>query len=348
MSTGFRIAALMTGMVALAVTDGPAAADPVADFFHNRTITFNVATPAAGGYPTYARVLTKHMEAHIPGSPGITLQFMPGAGGIKAANYLYNVAPRDGSVIGMPLSSVVLYEILKPESVKYNSSKFAWIGIMSSETEVIAVWHTAPAKTLADAKRIPVTIGATAKGALNYMDPALANALLGTKFRVVTGYSGGGGGSSIDLALERGEIHGRMTIWQSWQTTHPAWLAQHKIVPLLQAEPSEKPLPALAGVPRFQGLVKTDEDKKMVGLIRLTAQIGRCVYAPPSLPAVRVAALRKAMTETLADPAFLQEARSLRLAISPGSATRLESAVAELLATPERAVTRFKRAVGFK
>jgi tripartite-type tricarboxylate transporter receptor subunit TctC len=232
--------------------------------------------------------------------------------------------------------------------VKYNSSKFAWIGIMSSETEVIAVWHTAPAKTLADAKRIPVTIGATAKGALNYMDPALANALLGTKFRVVTGYSGGGGGSSIDLALERGEIHGRMTIWQSWQTTHPAWLAQHKIVPLLQAEPSEKPLPALAGVPRFQGLVKTDEDKKMVGLIRLTAQIGRCVYAPPSLPAVRVAALRKAMTETLADPAFLQEARSLRLAISPGSATRLESAVAELLATPERAVTRFKRAVGFK
>jgi tripartite-type tricarboxylate transporter receptor subunit TctC len=335
-----RLDALLAGAVLVVAVAGNAAADPVADFYRGKTITYLQASGPGGGFAVYSRLIEKYLPQFIPGHPKIQLQFMPGAGGVKAANYAYNVAPRDGSFMGMPLNTVALYQVLRPKSVKYDAAKFTWLIGLVELNSVILVWHTSPAKTLEEARKVPVVIASTAKSADNYEQPMLANALLGTRFKVVTGYHGSQG---MSLAMERGEANGKMTFWVSLVATKPDWIRDKKVIPLLQV--GVHPIKALPTVPRMIDLVKSARDKAVVRLLHINAALGRTLYAPPGVPKERADALRRAVTAMTKDPAFLAEAARRQVEIDPTPADELHALIVDALHTPQDAVERFKQAV---
>jgi tripartite-type tricarboxylate transporter receptor subunit TctC len=193
-----RAALAMASMLAVI----PAAqAQSVADFYRGKTITYNLAVPDGASWGLYARTFIEHLRKHIPGEPLVVLQVMPGGGGVAAGNHIFNVAPRDGTIIGTPLSTAMVFAATDPNQVMYDPRKFSWIGSMAVVQDVITVWHTAPVKTLDEAKRIELIMGATGKGSNSFQDIALANNLLGTKFKPVRGYKGG---AEINIAIERG------------------------------------------------------------------------------------------------------------------------------------------------
>lgn len=321
---------------------GPAAArNALESFYRDKTVTLVVAAGASGGYAAYARPVVEHIGRHLPGQPTIVIQFMQGGGGIKAANYIYNAAPKDGTYIGMPLSTLVLNQVLGHKGAKFEITKFNWLGIITTLSEIIVVSHDAPARTLADAKRNEIVIGATNKSSQTYLVPKLANALLGTQFRIITGYGDG----EISLGMERGEFEGRMSAWESWMTTHPDWIAEKKAFVLLQTGVDR--IRELPHVPRFMDLVKTAEDKALVGLLESGTAVGRSLFAPPGVARDRVQALRKAITAMLKDPEFLADAKARQLTIVPGSGERLQRLLTRVAKTPHPIVERFRRVVEY-
>src|SRR6201999_3451182 len=202
-----------------------------------------------------------------------------GGGGVAAGNYMYNVAPKDGTVIGTPRATPSVFVATNLKDVMYDPRNFSWIGSLAVVQDVISVWHTSPAKTLDEEKKIPLIMGATGKGSNSFQDIALANNLLGTKFKTVRGYIGG---NDINIAIERGEVNGRATTWESWPGSHPDWLAEKKLIHLVQLGP--KKYPEIGDdVPLFRDLV-SGEQKEIVDFVGLSLAMGRSVYAPPGIP----------------------------------------------------------------
>ena len=191
----------------------------------------------------------------------------------------------------------------------YDPRKFNWIGSLAVVQDVISVWHTAPATTIDEAKKVELIMGATGKGSNTFQDVALANNLLGTKFKPVRGYKGG---AEINLAIERGEVHGRSTTWESWPGSNPDWLRDKKILHLVQLGPKKHP-DIGDDVPLFRDLVKEGEERAIVDFVGLSLTMGRAVYAPPGTPADRVAALRTALIETVKDPGYIADAMRFSL-----------------------------------
>ncbi|MPZ37886.1 MAG: hypothetical protein GEU95_07440 [Rhizobiales bacterium] len=291
------------------VTITAAKAQSVADFYRGKTIIYNLAVPDGASWGLYARTFIEHLHKHIPGNPTVILQVMPGAGGVIAGNHVFNVAARDGTVIGTPLSTSMVFAATDPDQVKYDPRKFSWIGSMAVVQDVITVWHTAPAKTLDEAKRTELVMGATGKASNSFQDIALANNLLGTKFKTVRGYKGG---AEINIAIERGEVHGRATTWDSWPGSHPDWLRDKKLVHLVQLGPRK--LPEIGNdVPLFRDLVGEGEPRAIVDFVGASLAMGRAVYAPPGVPKDRIEALRAAFVATMKDPAYIAQARKLKL-----------------------------------
>ena len=287
----------------------PAGAQSVADFYRGKTITYNLAVPDGASWGLYARTFIEHLRKHIPGNPNIVLQVMPGGGGVAASNHIYNIAARDGTVIGTPLSTAIVFAATDPKEVMFDARKFNWIGSLAVVQDVISVWHTAPAKTIAEAKRTELIMGATGKGSNSFQDIALANNLLGTRFKAVRGYKGG---AEINIAIERGEVHGRSTTWETWPGSHPNWLRDKKLVHLAQLGPRK--LPEIGDdIPLFRDLVSDPEHKAIVDFVGLSLTMGRSVYAPPGVLADRIAALRAALIETVKDPAYIAAAKRLAL-----------------------------------
>lgn len=294
--------------MAAATMTAAKAQQSVADFYRGKTVTYNLAVPDGASWGLYARTFIEHLRKHIPGNPNVILQVMPGAGGVLASNHVFNVAVKDGTVIGTPLSTAMVFAATEPSRVKYDPRKFNWIGSMAVVQDVITVWHTAPAKTLADAKRIEMTMGATGKGSNSFQDIALANNLLGTKFKPIRGYKGG---ADINIAIERGEVHGRATTWESWPSSHPTWLRDKKLVHLVQLGPRK--LPAIGDdVPLLRDLVN-GEQQAIVDFVGVSLAMGRSVYTPPGVPKDRVEALRLAFLATMKDPAYIAHAKKLKL-----------------------------------
>jgi tripartite-type tricarboxylate transporter receptor subunit TctC len=305
---------LSLATVALTIALG-AIAPPVkaqqsaADFYRGKTIIYTLAVPDGASWGLYARTFIEHLRKNVPGNPTIILQVMPGGGGVAAANHIYNVAAKDGTVIGTPLSTTMVFAATDPKEVMYDPRKFAWIGSLAVVQDVISVWHTAPAKTIDEAKTIELIMGATGKGSNTFQDIALANNFLGTRFKPVRGYKGG---AEINIAIERGEVHGRSTTWESWPGSQPDWLRDKKIVHLAQLGPRK--LPEIGDeVPLFRDLVSDPEKKAIVDFVGLSLTMGRSVYAPPGTPADRVAALRAALIATVHDPAYIADAKRLAL-----------------------------------
>jgi tripartite-type tricarboxylate transporter receptor subunit TctC len=309
--TALRASTLVA--VALAVGFGAmqpcAEAQSVADFYRGKTVNYILAVPDGASWGLYARTFIEHLRKHFPGNPNIILQVMPGGGGVAAGNYIYNVAAKDGTVIGTPLSTAIVFAATDPKEVMYDPRKFSWLGSLAVVQDVISVWHTAPAKTINEAKKIELIMGATGKGSNTFQDIALANNLLGTRFKPVRGYKGG---ADINLAIERGEVHGRSTTWESWPGSHPAWLRDKKLIHLAQLGPRK--LAEIGDeVPLLRDLVKVGEERAIVDFVGLSLAMGRAVYAPPGTPADRVAALRAALIATVQDPAYIADAKRLTL-----------------------------------
>jgi tripartite-type tricarboxylate transporter receptor subunit TctC len=328
----------MAVLAMLACGASRSTADPVEDFYKGKVITYDLATTAGGSWDVYLRVLINHLSDHIPGHPKIVIQYMPGAGGVRMLDYMYNVAPKDGSVIATPLPTSLLSAKLDPELSRFSPQRFQWIGSMARIQDVISVWHTVPVKTIDDARKTQVTVGVTGAGSNTYFDIAMANNLLGTKFKPVQGYQGS---ADIDLAIENREVDGRANTWDGWAAAKPDWLAQKQIINLVQIGLSK--LPEIGDVPLFSDLVQNADDKQVLTFLSAGIAVGRPIFLPPETPADRVAALRRAFAETMADPAYVTEAKARNISAgdwTPGD--QIQSIVASAFDTPPALIDRAK------
>jgi tripartite-type tricarboxylate transporter receptor subunit TctC len=281
-----------------------AASPEVEQFYKGKTLTIVVGIAPGGSYDQYARLLARHMAKHIPGQPTIIIQNLPGAAGVRAAQKLYTVSPRDGSEIGMIYRGVATMPLLGI-SDGYDPRKFTWIGSMNEETAVCLSWHTTPVKTFSNIFDRELIVGSTGQGSTTSMMISALTTLLGAKFKLVEGYKGG---AEIDLAMSRGEIEGRCGVsWSALKLTHPDWLAEKKVNILVQL--GFKQRPELPGVPLIQSFAKTPEDKMVLELMLAPQLMAYPFLAPPDVPKARTDALRQAFNATLADPDFLEDAK---------------------------------------
>jgi tripartite-type tricarboxylate transporter receptor subunit TctC len=319
--------------VAGSVTAPPAtAADAVANFYKGKTVQVLVGFGPGGGYDLYARTLARYMGRHIPGNPTLVPQNMPGAGGVKAMNYLYNVARKDGTVIGTFARGLVIEPLLgHAQGTQFEAAKFSWIGSVTNEVSVCAFWSTAGIKTWEDLQKKPTIIGASAAGADSEIFPTVLRNMFHLPTKVVTGYSGGG--ADINLGMARGEVTGRCGwSWSSLVSQSKPLLDGKKIDIVLQlALQKHEDLP---NVPLIMDLPTTPQNKAALKLIASRQSIARPFAAPPGVPPARLAALRAGFDATMKDPQFLAEAKRLDLEVRPVAGTDVEKLIKEIYASP--------------
>jgi tripartite-type tricarboxylate transporter receptor subunit TctC len=310
------------------LTAAPAAAqDAIADFYRGKTVNVLIGVGAGGEYDLQARLVARHIGKHIPGNPTVVAQNMTGAGGMRMANFLYNVAPKDGTQIGMIANAFPAMQAVGAPGVQFDAGKMQWIGTIAPVNETLAVWHTTGVKTIDDARKREVVAGASGRGAITFIYPQMMNELLGTKFKIVTGYPGG---NAINLAMERGEVEARNNTWSSWKATKAAWLQEKKIVVIAQAGPRAPDLDA----PSVEDAARTPEERKIIELVVSGTQFGRPL-ATNEAPPERVAALRAAYAATMKDPEFLAEAQKLNFEVNPVLGDPMQRIVEKLLSTPK-------------
>jgi tripartite-type tricarboxylate transporter receptor subunit TctC len=315
--------------LALAV---PAHAQPVEEFYRNRIITILVGFTAGGGYDLYARLLGRHMGRHVPGNPAIVVQNMPGAGSLKATQFVYSVAPKDGTVLATVSRGMVTEPLLN--DAKFDATKLTWLGSITSETSVCATWHTSPVKTWPDMFAQDFTLGGSATGADPDTFALILRNVLGAKVKLVTGYPGG---NDINLAMERGEIEGRCGwSWTSIKSQKTDWLRDRKISLLAQFGMEKHA--DLADVPLVLDRATNDEQRQVLRLLIAGQFVGRPFFAPPDLPNDRKGALREAFDATMKDPQFLAEAGKLDLEISPIAAAVVDELLVDMYRTPKEVV----------
>lgn len=319
--------------IATALTTGSALADPVRDFYKGKRIKMVIRSSTGGGYDLYARMLMRHMTQYIPGKPRATNVNMPGGGGIKAANYVARVAPRDGSVLTIVSQGLPMYQGLKlGDKLKADMKAFNWIGNLSTSNQILVVWHTSPIKSLADAKKRKINIGTTGAGSISTQLPAVYNNVLGTKFNIIFGYFSG---SEINFAMERGEVEGRGTnTWASWRSATPRLVKDKLIRPLIQV--GLKKEPELPNVPLLRDLATNADDKAVLEYVSKGVAVGRPIAVAQGVPMVRVKALRLAFDRTLVDAGFKAEAKKQRAEIAPMSGVAMQKLINDLVDAPQK------------
>ena len=311
------------------------------DSYAGRQITLIVGSASGGGYDQLARLMARHMVRHIPGNPVMIVQNMPAAGSIAAANHLFKVAAKDGTVIGVMQRSVLLAPITNPGGVQYDLAKFNWLGSLNSETGVVLAMSAGTHKTTRDLFERELIVGANSNA-----DPELSakiyNALIGTRFKIVTGYSGT---PAIQLAMERGEVAGIADwSWSSVKNQKPEWLRTNKIVALLQgALQRDRELPDLANALDF---VKTATDRRVMELYFAQKTVARPVLAPPGIPADRLALLRAALARLASDHDFLADAEKQKLEVGPITGEAVDRVIGLVTTQPPEVIARFKTALG--
>jgi tripartite-type tricarboxylate transporter receptor subunit TctC len=324
---------------ALGFAAAPALAQSPAEFYKGRTINVLIGVGAGGEYDLHARVVARHIGRHIPGNPTMVAQNMTGAGGAKMATYLADVAPKDGTNIGMIANNFPAMQAAGMEVIRFDTGKFQWIGSISPTVETMTVWRTSPVKSIEDARNREVVAGASGRGAITYSFPAMLNEFLNTRFKIVTGYQGG---NAINLAMERGEVEARNNTWSSWKVTKPDWVKNGDIRVLVYAGPTPKDLP---GVPSISSLVKNDDDRRAVDLLISGTRLGRPLSFAGGVPADRVAAVRAAFDATMKDAEFLKEAAKLNIEVDPVRGEDMMKIVADVLATPKHLAARARKVI---
>jgi len=326
-----RTAAALALALAIAVLGpDPAHADSVADFYKGRTVEVYVGYSTGGGYDIYARMLARHMGRFIPGNPTLVPKNMEGAGSLRLANWLATAAPRDGTAFGTIGRGTAFDPVLGQPGAKFKGPDLSWIGSMNHEVSICAAWHDAGVSSFEDLKTKGLLVGGVSPNDDTVQFAKVLNSVLGTKLTIVTGYPGG---NDIVLAMERGEVKGRCGwSWSSVVTARPTWMKEKKIVVLVQLALSKHP--DLPDVPLVTDLANNPSQRQMLRLIFARQVMGRPFVAPPGIPADRLAALRRAFMQTLADKEFLADAAKARLEVDGVSGEEVEKLVKELYATP--------------
>jgi len=326
-----RVAVVAAVLGVAATASHGAAADAVENFFKNRTITYYISTVPGGGYDLYGRLVASYIGRHIPGQPTVVPKNMPGAGGLTMTNWLYNVAPRDGTAIAGPPQALAIEQVLGSKGIQYDAGKFTWIGRAAPVVEVMYTWFTSPTKTFKDAQERETIMGGTGPTSPTITYLKQLNILAGTRFKPIPGF---GGTTEVNLAMERGEVEGSIKSWASMKADNPDWLREHKVNIILQFaldKPSD-----LADVPLMMDIGKTEADRQALRFFSAGNAMGRATFGPPALPPDRVAALRAAFMAAMKDPELVAEADKRRIDLGPLSGQGLQKIVEDTLAvTPE-------------
>jgi tripartite-type tricarboxylate transporter receptor subunit TctC len=308
----------------------PSLAQAPAEFYKGRTIELDIGTSVGGGYDAYGRMLARHMGKYISGNPAIVPKNMEGAGSMRLANHLYNTAPKDGTSFGTINRGTSFEPLLANRGAQFDATRFNWIGSTNNEVSVCVAWHTTGITTFDDLLKRELVVGATGPSADTYQFPKITNAVLDTKFKIVTGYPGG---NDVDLAMERGEVQGRCGwSWTSVKSLHQPWLDRKQINILYQMGLSKHR--DLAGVPLIVDLARTEEERAILRLIFARQVMAWPFLAPPGTPGERVAVLRKAFLQTMQDKDFLAEADKAGLEITPVAGEDIQKLVQQVYATP--------------
>jgi tripartite-type tricarboxylate transporter receptor subunit TctC len=325
-------------LMSVSSTTGARAQDSP-DFYKGKTISLYVGSTTGGVYDVYARLLARHMGRHIPGSPKILPMNMEGAGGLRLANFLYNAAPKDGTVMGTINRGAPFEPLLgEADAAKFDASKFTWLGSASDEVSTCVVWKRAGVERFDQLFAKEITVGGTGGTADTNQFPKAISAVLGAKIKLVSGYPGG---ADIDLAMERGEVDGRCGwSWSSIVSTRKQWLDNHSIWVVVQLALHRHP--DLPDVPLIMDYAKTPEQREMLRLIFVRGALGCPFLAPPGIPANRAEILRRAFDATMQDASFLAEAKKSNLEIAPVEGRELQRLIADIYRTPADVVAKTK------
>jgi tripartite-type tricarboxylate transporter receptor subunit TctC len=335
----FRLAALAALVLTLAT---PAkAADAIADFYKGKTITIIVGSPAGGIYDLYARALARHIGKHLPGNPNTVVQQMPGSGAIAAVNHVYNIAPKDGTVMVAPSNTTAFLPLLGTDAAKFDPKKMLWLGSPTQETGVFFVWHTSKTMTFEDAKKQEVLGGSNGPQGHSGIMAKVLNDIFKTKIRSIDGYPGP---AESFLAMERGEIDGRAGIfYNQLKAAYSDQLKDGRIRVLLHYGAKPNPDLVKAGVPYGPALITNPDDRQVFDLASSPLAVGYPLVMGPDIPADRRAALRKAVAETYKDKDFLAEAAKQQMDVAPISGEDIEKIIADSYAVPAPVVARFRK-----
>ncbi|MDB5596494.1 MAG: family tricarboxylate transporter, receptor protein [Hyphomicrobiales bacterium] len=329
----------MTGAAVLAILSHGARAQPAADFYKGKTISLVVSSSAGGGYDVLARTIARHLPKHIPGAPMVAVRNMPGAGGIVATNYIYNVASKDGLTIGGVQNNTPFEPLLGTKEAEYDPKKFNWLGSPSYETGLLIVWNTVPVSSVEDVRKKEITVSSSGANSTPSFYARLLIELLGLKLKIVVGYPGQ---NESFIAMERGEVDGYPSIfWSSLSSTRPNWITEKKVKYIVQYGPEKEK--GAGDTPSVSDLLTKADDKLLLKAAIAPLALGRPYLMPPGVPADRVALMQKAMTETFVDPEFLAEAEKLNLGVNvPRSPEETKRIVDEAYATPPAIVERLR------
>lgn len=310
----------------LAVRSG----DVAAQVFARKTITIYIANTAGGSYDIYGRLISRHLGKHLPGKPAVVASNKPGGGGIVCANFLYEVAPKDGTALGVLVETVALEQALQEPAVKYDATKFNWIGRVASSVNIHFQWHTSKVQSIADSQRIESTVAGTGPGNLAEIVPRVLNATIGTKFKIVSGYPASNEGM---MAMERGEVEGAAGSWAGIKVGKQQWLRDKQIKIILQDLPERNA--ELPDVPALGELGTTPEQKGVLGLYAGNGVIGRSLAAPPGVPAETVKVLREGFAAMVKDPEFTGEIAKMKIDLYPATGEELQASTTKILAVPD-------------
>jgi len=342
---GVSLARLRIGAAAAAVAvvlqGGPAMAQ--ADFFKGKTINVDIGASVGGGFDAYGRIIAEYLGRHVPGSPVVTPQNRPGAGGRVSANWLYNVAPKDGTSIGVFGGWIAFEPLWGIKGVQFDATKFNWLGNANREVTTCGFWRNSKGQSLDALKNVPVVVGSYGPTTSMTQDAVALNMLLGTKIKVVEGYKGT---RDVVLAAERGEVDGSCGLWMSSvKSQYQRFLDAGDLRLVVQMGMERHP--ELPNVPNAADLIKNEDDRRAFNLIFGPLEVARPVAAPPGTPADRVAILRKALSDTFADPEFIATATKRGLEVRPLGGVEMQTLVEGIYSSPQPLVQRVKKIMGY-
>ncbi|HEY4134522.1 MAG TPA: hypothetical protein VGO34_04850 [Alphaproteobacteria bacterium] len=337
----FAVPLLVAASVVAAEAVPAVAAESVADFYKGKNLILLIGNKAGGGNDIFGRPFMRYFTQHLPGHPTAVIQNMTGASGITAANYLYNVAPKDGTVLGMITSATLFLPLFGNQQTKFDPTKLTWVGNGDEIIGTCGVWHTSGIETFEDLQKKEVNFGGTAAGGVSVQHPIALRNLFGAKINLIKGYPGT---NDVNLAMQRGEVAGACALslaslkdrwWEDWQAG--------RVKPIIQLGINKSP--DLPGVAHIYDYAKTDEDRQVLDLVFGRQQLGRPISAPPGLPADRTAALRAAFDKVMVDPGFTKDMAALKIDVTPSGGKEVEAMIKRFFSISPEVVARASKAV---
>jgi tripartite-type tricarboxylate transporter receptor subunit TctC len=320
-----RVSLVAASFAAIVSADNSVSAQTPEEFYKGKSIDLVIGYPPGGSNDTWGRILARHIGKHVPGKPNVVPKNMPGAGSFLAVNQVFNVLPKDGTIIGIGAPTMALDEKLGSQGVRFKTAELNWLGRVDSLINMVFMWKTSPVKTFADAQKTEATLSGTGAGSTVSIYPTVMNNVFATKFKLVMGYRGS---NEAMLAVERGEVEGHSTSWTALKVAHPDWIRDKSVNLLVQF--SIKRHVELPDLPTAVDLARNDEERQVLSAIMNAAEVGTAFFTTPGVPADRLAALRRAFDATMKDADFLAEVEKIRLGVSPITGEELQKLVAEV------------------